>query len=63
MGNAESSGINVNRWGGRTNRTATMCATRKLLLWEYARLTRKTTATFKYILHDIAEIWNAKVSL
>eukprot|EP01082_Thalassiosira_pseudonana_P016004 g13600.t1 g13600 contig9:10029-12311(+) len=46
MGNAESSGINVNQWGGRSNRTATMCATRKLLLWEYARLTRKTTATF-----------------
>eukprot|EP00970_Alexandrium_tamarense_P018080 scaffold13317_cov92-Alexandrium_tamarense.AAC.3 len=46
MGNAESSGINGNQWGGRSIRTATMCAMRKLLLWEYARLTRKTTATF-----------------
>jgi hypothetical protein len=46
MGDAESSGLNPNQWGGLANRTATMCATRKLLLWEYARYARKTTASF-----------------
>lgn len=40
--NAEKSGLSTNHWGGRANRSAPACATRKLLTFESAQIMRKT---------------------
>ena len=46
MRNAERSGINGEQWVGRPNRTALDTAFKKLLTFDYARMTYKTVAIF-----------------
>ena len=46
MQNAEMAGVSSSQWGGRANRSAIMCATRKLITWEFARYTKRTVASF-----------------
>ncbi|KAL7550562.1 hypothetical protein ACHAWF_015354 [Thalassiosira exigua] len=46
MCNAEIAGISSSQWGGRANRSAIACATRKLIAWEYARYTKTTLVSF-----------------
>lgn len=46
MWNAEEVGISPDQWGGRANRSAPDCATRKLLTWEHACLAKRTIGVF-----------------
>lgn len=46
MTNAEKAGISSDQWGGRANRSAPDCATRKLLTWEDARISKKNVGSF-----------------
>ena len=46
MWNAEQSGISTDQWGGRPNRSAPDCATRKLVYWEYGRYMKIPLASF-----------------
>lgn len=46
MRNAEASGLTPDQWGGRPNRSAPDCATRKLLTWEYKRYMKQTMGSF-----------------
>ena len=41
MQNIEIAGLSPDQWGGRENRNAPTCATRKMLAFESARITRK----------------------
>ena len=41
MWKAEASGITPNQWGGRANQSASDCASRKVLTFEYKRLMRQ----------------------
>ena len=42
MKNAEQAGISCDQWGGRKNRDATACATRRRLTWDYANIRKST---------------------
>ena len=42
MSNTEKAGLSSNQWGGRANRNATTCATRKLLICEHSRTTKRS---------------------
>ena len=55
MWNAETAALSNNQWGGRANRSAPDCATRKLLTWENARLNKRTVASF---FGDLASCFN-----
>ncbi|KAL7549685.1 hypothetical protein ACHAWF_012948 [Thalassiosira exigua] len=46
MANSELAGLSSNQWGGRANRSAPDCATRKLISWENARYMKTTAASF-----------------
>lgn len=46
MWSAEKTGITPNQWGGRPNRSAPDCASRKLLTLEYKRYMRQPVALF-----------------
>ena len=46
MWNAEQAGISPDQWGGRANRSAPDCATRKMYMWESARLAKRTVGSF-----------------
>ena len=46
MWNAEQSGVSSDQWGGRPNRSAPDCATRKLVYWEYGRYMKITLSSF-----------------
>ena len=43
MKNAEDAGISADQWGGRKNRDAIACVTRRRLTWDYIKI-RKVTA-------------------
>ena len=43
MKNAEDAGISADQWGGRKNRDAIACATRRRLTWDYINI-RKVIA-------------------
>ena len=42
MSTAKKAGLSSNQWGGGANRNATTCATRKLLVYKHARITKRT---------------------
>ncbi|KAL7534393.1 hypothetical protein ACHAWF_004820 [Thalassiosira exigua] len=46
MYNAEIAGISSSQWGGRANRSAIACATRKLVAWECTRYMKTTLVSF-----------------
>ncbi|KAL7547173.1 hypothetical protein ACHAWF_010493 [Thalassiosira exigua] len=46
MTNSELAGLFSNQWGGRANRSAPDCATRKLISWKNARYMKTTAASF-----------------
>ena len=46
MWNVELSGLSLDQWGGRPNRSAPDCATRKLIYWEYGRYMKIMLASF-----------------
>ncbi len=42
----EETGLSPDQWGGRVNKSAPDCATRKVIIWEYARFIKKTAGSF-----------------